>query len=90
MNDPVLIRKEVRRALSAAPRDARGSRKALSETKLFLLVNRSARDPLHVDELRAALNWNEAKGYASQRFDEDEEQTVWELTASGAEKEGVQ
>ena len=89
MNDPVLLRKEVRRILSAAPRDEKGKRRPLSEMKIFVLADRAARDPLHVDELRAALNWNEAKGFAIQHFDEDEETTAWELSAEGAAKEGV-
>lgn len=82
MNDPALVRGYVRQVLSAAPR-------ALNEFVIFSHVTKMTRDPLTVDELKAALAWNLARDYAIATHDEDTGCDHWRLTAKGRAKEGL-
>jgi hypothetical protein len=83
MNDPILLRSYVREVLALAPC------REFTERMLFDSVNRLSRDPLTVDELKAAIQWNAGKSYVASRHDEDKDAEVWGLTKNGKSKEGV-
>lgn len=90
MNDPVLLRQYVREIMAYGPPG-----RAWTERKIFEGVKRLARDPLSVDELHAALRWNEARDFIESRPDEDaatageETPTLWVMTATGRQREGL-
>lgn len=89
MNEPASIRKYVREVMAFA-----GDRE-WTERRIFDAVDRLAADPLQVDELKAALAWNEARGFIAAKADEDaaragaEAPRLWVMTAAGRAKEGL-
>ena len=88
MNDPVILRAQVRKALSIAPR-RQGGRRSLSEDMLKTSVERLVGNHVSVPEFQAALEWNHARNLVDFQYDTDAEANFWELTRKGREKEGV-
>lgn len=83
MNNPALIRKEVRAALALVPK------RPFTEPMIFNAVRDMLPDALSAQELNSALQWNKAQGYIADRHDTDLDATVWQLTEEGKTKEGV-
>lgn len=83
MNDPIMVRRYVREVLALAPK------REFTERMLFDAVTRLTRERLTVDEMHAALQWNEARRYVTHRKDDDLEAEVWSLTITGKQKEGL-
>ena len=84
MNDPVQTRRYVREVLALNPA------RELTERMLLDAVNRLSREPLGVDELAAALQWNAARRLIESRTDDDlDGRTVFKLTLTGKQKEGL-
>jgi hypothetical protein len=88
MNDPVILRGKIRKALALAPRNARG-RSPLSEEMLKATVERLTGSALSVPEFRDALEWNHARNLVEFEWDADAEANYWELTRQGRAKEGL-
>lgn len=82
MNDPILIRKLLREALSLA------AERWFIETLLYKST-RSLAGELKVAEFSDARNWNEARGYIEKRHNNDYDEHEWRLTPAGREKEGL-
>ena len=89
MNEPAVIREDIRRVLALAKRDEKGVRVPMPERVLFEGVRRLSRDTLRVDEFREALNWNEQRGFAARSFDDVADSDAWALTPAGLKKEGM-
>lgn len=87
MNDPILLRRDIRKVLALDPNPAPG--KELTEKLLHDAVNRLCRQELAADEFREALLWNHTRDYVSKRHDEDRGADVWLLTPEGRKKEGL-
>jgi hypothetical protein len=85
MNEPILVRQKVRFILSALPKNRPWTR----EEFLVDQLNRYLPSRVTVDELRTALEWNQARGYIEYRRNSDEECEEWFLTDSGRHKEGL-
>ena len=88
MNDPVIIRAQVRRALAIAP-IRQGGRRTLSEDMLKTSVERLMGGSISVPEFQVGLEWNHSRNLIEFTFDQDAEANFWELTLRGREKEGV-
>jgi hypothetical protein len=87
MNDPKTIRKQVREVLALAPRIKGGERRRFTERMIFDGVQKFCTDPLTVDELKAALEWNLSRNLIESRWDDEEEQNTWALTPAGENRE---
>jgi hypothetical protein len=83
VNDPVMLRRYVREVMAMAPE------RKYSVKKIFDAVSRLTRDPLQVDELQQALQWNAARDYIVSEHDEDEGSDLWSLTKWGKIKQGL-
>jgi hypothetical protein len=83
MNDPILIRRAVRRALALRPRDG------LTEGVIFEACKIQGYQGLKVNELREAMEWNLARNLVSFKRDDDLEEDLWTLTKAGRVKEGI-
>jgi hemerythrin superfamily protein len=83
MTDPIELRKRIRLILSALPEGRRASED--------LLFSKSKSDfpDLRLDELRHAIEWNQARGFVDYRRNHDEERDEWFLTERGRQKEGL-
>lgn len=89
MHDPVIIRAQLRKALSLAPRRS-GGKRSLSEETLKISTERLMGGvTLSVPEFQAALEWNHARNLVEFAWDDDSESNFWELTEKGREKEGL-
>ena len=83
MTDPVDLRMFVRTALSTLPQGRR-----MGETMLYTHLRQDFAE-LRVEELRAAIEWNHARGYIDFRRNHDLERDEWALTETGRAKEGL-
>lgn len=88
MHDPIIIRAQVRKALSIAPR-RQGGKRSLSEDSLKLAVERLIGGTISVPEFQSALEWNHSRNLVEFAYDADAEANFWELTDKGREKEGL-
>ncbi len=84
MIDPLELRQQVRRVLSAASNDTR-----LSEPYVLAGLQRFFPTPVKTKEMMDALAWNEARGWAEKFFNPDEDRDEWKLTPRGRTKEGL-
>jgi hypothetical protein len=90
VNDPVLLRRYVREILASSQ-----DRRLLTERMIFDGVKRLARDPLQVDEFKAALQWNASRNYVVSEPDDDaahpgeEAPLLWKISEDGLKKEGL-
>lgn len=86
MNDPVIIRAAVRKALALRPRET------MSEAMLKLAVERllgMAPGDLPVPDFHGALEWNHFRQFVIYQWEDDAEANYWGLTEKGKSKEGV-
>lgn len=83
MTDPVTLRRYLREVLSL-----RTARK-FTERQLFDGCRKLAGEALQVDELRAAIEWNQSRNYVDYQHDDDLSEDVYFLTEAGRKKEGL-
>jgi hypothetical protein len=83
MNDPILIRRAVRRALALRPRDG------LTEEVIIEAVKTQGYQTLKVPELREAIEWNHARDLIEFEHNDDLDADLWKLTKKGKIKEGI-
>ncbi len=84
MNDPITLRQQVRSTLAALPSDERAC-----EEFILLALNRFFTKRVQVPEMKAALAWNQERGWIDCRYDRDRERDEWFITAKGRVKEGL-
>ena len=89
MNEPAVIREDLRRVLALAKRDEKGARVPMPERILFEGVRRLSRATLKVDEFREALAWNEGRDYLVRSFDDVADSDAYTRPSAGLKKEGV-
>lgn len=89
MNDPVRLRQYTREVLCMA------RQRWFNERLLFDSVKNLCRDALTVDELKAALMWNEVQEYVESKEDkearihpDDPAVIIWHITETGLKREG--
>ena len=85
MNDPLLMRKQLRVVMSALP----PGHQRVTEEFLVAQLNRFFPETILVTELLVALQWNQGKGFVDYHFNSDSERNEWFLTESGRQKEGL-
>jgi hypothetical protein len=85
MNDPILVRRQLRTILSALP----VNRQQVSEEFLVEQLSRFFPSKATVNELRNALEWNQSRGFIDYRHNTDEDRVEWFLTDAGKHKEGL-
>jgi hypothetical protein len=83
MNDPIILRKNVRIILSTE------LKYRFSETMIMQRLALLMPEPVQVPEMKTALEWNHARGYVESRYNEDAERHEWSLTDDGKQKEGL-
>jgi hypothetical protein len=83
MTDPIELRKWVRTVLSALPAGRRASEN-LMHSKLKVEF-----PDLRMDELRVAIEWNQARRFVDCERNGDEERDEFFLTKQGRQKEGL-
>lgn len=86
MNDPVFTNRYVREVLALVALKPKPQNE-LTERQIFEGVKQLSREPLTVDELREAMNWNLARRYVESRNDDDLGREVFNLTLTGKQKE---
>jgi hypothetical protein len=86
MNDPVFTNRYVREVLALVALKPKPHHE-LTERQIFEGVKQLSREPLTVDELREAMNWNLARRYVEARNDDDLGREVFSLTLTGKQKE---
>lgn len=86
MNDPVFTNRYVREVLALVALKPKPQNE-LTERQIFEGVKQLSREPLTVDELREAMNWNLARRYVEARNDDDLGREVFSLTLTGKQKE---
>lgn len=79
-----LIRKQVRLVLSAVAAD-----RSLNEPFILEGLRRFFPEEISAEELMAALQWNEARGWVERRWNAEYERTEWLLTRRGRTQEGL-
>lgn len=84
MIDQTELRQQVRVVLSTRAAD-----ETLAEAYLFAALRRFFPEAVKVEEMKLALEWNRARGWAESRWNEDDEITTWKLTGRGRIKEGL-
>jgi hypothetical protein len=85
MNDPIFLRTKLRVILSALP----PAFPRACEEFLIAELSRVTPEPVRVPELRAAIEWNHARGLIDYRHNPMEERDEWFLTARGRQQEGL-
>ncbi len=84
MIDATELRKQVRVVLSTRKVD-----ETLAEPYLHAALHRFFPEPVKAADISLALEWNKARGWVEDRWNDDEERTEWKLSERGRVKEGM-
>jgi len=81
--DMPLLRSKVREVLAMFPK------RLFTEQMILDGVNRLIPEPVELDHVRLATEWNLGSGFVDYKFNRDEERDEWFLTPRGKAKEGL-